>query len=201
MFIRKYCLAVSLFFLLMSVFSLPAAAGDCTVIECNCVGIIYKDKNLSAPNDLSTRKFSWENAGRRINRNVGKLKPVLVLVFYNQFNISGGPNQFDNLNTSDPWSALAVSFVPANGSLREQLNIHLYDTTPAYGQIDNFVSGDAGNDTTGAIGQPLGTGLDFAILTGVDSGPLDLATADALIQRAIDNRKDALVSDVLTNGC
>lgn len=193
-----------LFVLTLLALALPTSlvlAGDCTVINCNCVGIIYQDPNLSAPGDLTTRKMTWENAGGEINRNVQKLNPILMLIFYNQFDVSSGPNTIDNLDALLPWEVAAVTFIPASGPNRDQLSVSLYDSSPVFSQIDTFEAGDANNGATNLIGEPLSVRLQFTALLGTDSGPLDLSDDNVLIQRAIDNQQPGLISDVLANGC
>lgn len=124
-----------------------------------------------------------------------------MLIFYNQFDTSSGPNTIDNLDAILPWEVAEVTFVPANGPNRDQLSVSLYDSSPVFSQIDTFEAGDANNGATNLVGEPLPSRLQFTALLGTDSGPLFLSDDDVLIQRAIDNQQPGLIFDILANGC
>lgn len=187
---------------LILAFSIPAfAAPDCAANpeSCRCVGVIYKDPDLSAPNDLFTVKAPWDKAGSILSRHID-WDALRFLVHYEQNGSIGGPSIYDNQGGPQaPWDAIGFTFVPEAGEA-DELVVALYDRAPEFSQRDVWVNGSATTDVQFRV-VDTAAGLDGVIFSGVESLILEMSNDEDLIDRGITAEFNNLRADILANGC
>lgn len=183
----------------------PARAFDCPTGDkaaCNCVGAIYKVRAESPPGDLRNRTFRWNRAGARLARHFADgWDLVVLLLFYNDFDVISGPTKYDNLNAGAPWDAIGLGREAPEDGERVRMRVHLYAPSPAAGQVETFETGDSDNGAALVSVEAMPNGLEELALSGTDGVVVPLSTNSTLINRAINNRFDTLRSAILADGC
>lgn len=191
---RKFLLA------LLFLFPTPALAFDCSVdpVACRCIGVIYKDPLLSAPNDLTLRVMNWQRAGKRLNRRL--IDQTLVVVFYSweEFGLHVCCNVIDNRGVPAPWDNITVTWIEADAGEKDQVLFGEYDAAP---EAADWVLVENGEDGAATITiSEIANGQEVTALSG-DSRGIPLSKNDTLINRARNNRGTALRDRILDNGC
>lgn len=178
----------------------PALAADCTLVSCTCVGMIYKDTSLGPAAGWATRSFDWSKAERRFNNQLTDRVVAGVLISYESQGTHVCCEYIDNNNTSSPWEALSVTYLPADNGDLKQLIVGFYADTPAAGDRWYFTTGDATTERVVSANNPTSSGIEITSLMG-GSAPRDLATGQNLITNARTDHKPGLQSDIFADGC
>lgn len=189
-----------LLFALALLLPFPALAADCSVVSCNCIGVVYKDPGTSGPSSFARRIFSWDKAERRFNNQLPGDRIALMLITYEGNGLHLCCELVDNDNSTAPWDAISVSYVPPEGNELPELIMGFYDDAPKAGDRFHIVAGDATNPAVLDPTNPSSSGLEIAALMG-GSNPRDLATGQTVITNARDNHKPTLQSDLIADGC
>lgn len=189
------------YILLLAFFiALPAFAADCATVNCTCIGVVYKDPNISGPPGFTRRIFSWDKAERRFNNQLIEQRVALMLITYESNGLHICCELIDNNNASAPWDSVSVSYLPAENGDLDRLIVGFYDNAPAAGDRFHFITGDA---TTAAVldpSTPVSSGLEITALMG-GSTPRDLVTGQTVITNARNGQKPTLQADLITDGC
>lgn len=185
---------------ILCLWSFPALAADCSVVSCNCIGVVYKDPDGSGPSSFARRIFSWDKAERRFNNQLIGHRVALMLISYEGNSLHICCELIDNNNASAPWDSVSVSYIPAENGELDRLIVGFYDNAPAAGDRFHIIAGD---DTTPAVldpDNPASNGLEITALMG-GSNPRDLVTGQTVITNARNNHKPTLQSDMIADGC
>lgn len=180
-----------------------AKAVDCSLdaAACRCVGFLYKDKSLSAPNDISLPVRNWERIKRIMNRRLNTHVLVSIAISYESNGTHICCEWFDNWGSSVPYDAVTLSHVtPGDTGERDVLLIGAYDAAPEYGDWNEIINGDATTAAAFSFLNEITSSVAAAALAG-DSRAAEISKNQTLLNRARTNRSDALRSKILNDGC